>query len=233
VRKRGVEPLRVLPHRILNPARLPIPPLSRLIHARCPLYAYVTWLPKVVKVNDDRKLQFDMSKILVIEPRKILQQALRLALSPDHEVQFDVSLSDREPTAVKDYDLAIIDAAALRDANLLSTQHMRVVQGWKIPKIWIDDAQRAQAPARDKLVVLTKPIQKETLQSAVATCLGAPLTGKQNGTGAQSAKGTTGSSGTTASDSGTIQGPAIIELVDVVEELPERKSHSRQQRKTK
>jgi hypothetical protein len=29
VRKRGVEPLRVLPHRILNPARLPIPPLSR------------------------------------------------------------------------------------------------------------------------------------------------------------------------------------------------------------
>jgi hypothetical protein len=29
VRKRGVEPLRVLPHRILNPARLPVPPLSR------------------------------------------------------------------------------------------------------------------------------------------------------------------------------------------------------------
>ena len=28
VRKRGVEPLRVLPHRILNPARLPVPPLS-------------------------------------------------------------------------------------------------------------------------------------------------------------------------------------------------------------
>jgi hypothetical protein len=82
-------------------------------------------------------------------------------------------------------------------------------------------------------VVLTKPIQKETLQSAVATCLGSPLTGKQKGTGGQSAKGTTGSSGTTASDSGTIQGPAIIELVDVVEELPERKSHSRQQRKTK
>ena len=29
VRKGGLEPPRVLPHRILNPARLPIPPLSR------------------------------------------------------------------------------------------------------------------------------------------------------------------------------------------------------------
>ena len=30
-----------------------------------------------------------MSKILVVEPRKILQQAIRLALCPDHEVQLD------------------------------------------------------------------------------------------------------------------------------------------------
>lgn len=29
VRKGGLEPPRVLPHRILNPARLPIPPLAR------------------------------------------------------------------------------------------------------------------------------------------------------------------------------------------------------------
>ena len=29
VRKGGLEPPRVLPHRILNPARLPVPPLSR------------------------------------------------------------------------------------------------------------------------------------------------------------------------------------------------------------
>ena len=29
MRKGGLEPPRVLPHRILNPARLPVPPLSR------------------------------------------------------------------------------------------------------------------------------------------------------------------------------------------------------------
>jgi hypothetical protein len=174
-----------------------------------------------------------MSKILVVEPRKILQQAIRLALYPDHEVQLETNLSDKEPSAIKNFDLAIIDAAALRDVNASGAQHLRAVQGWKIPKIWIDEAERVRAPGRDKLVVLTKPIQKETLQSAVATCLGASLPAKQNGTGRRSATGTTGSSGTTASDSSTTPGATIIELVDVVEEPPERKSHNRQQRKTK
>jgi hypothetical protein len=174
-----------------------------------------------------------MSKILVVEPRKILQQAIRLALCPDHEVQLDAHLADQEPPGIKDFDLAIIDAAALRDAKMLSTGHLRAVQGWKIPKIWIDEAARVQAPGRDKSVVLTKPIQKQTLQAAVATCLGASSPGKQNGTGRQPAKGTTGSGATTASGSGTTAGPVIIDLVDVVEEPPERKSHGRQQRKTK
>jgi hypothetical protein len=174
-----------------------------------------------------------MSKILVIEPRKILQQALRLALCPDHEVELDANLSDKEPAAVKDYDLAIIDAASLREANVSSAQVLRAVQAWKIPKIWIDDDERAQAPGLEKLVVLAKPIEKETLQSAVATCLGVSLPGKQNGTGRRPAKGTTGFAGTTASDSDTTAGPPIIDLVDVVEESPERKSQGRRQRKTK
>lgn len=174
-----------------------------------------------------------MSKILVVEPRKILQQAIRLALYPDHEVQLQTNLADQEPSAIKNFDLAIIDAAALRDINVPGTQSLRAVQGWKIPKIWIDEAERMQAPARDQLVVLTKPIQKETLQSAVATCLGASLPAKQNGAGRQPAKETTGSGATAASDTGTTAGPVIIDLVDVVEESPARKSHGRQQRKTK
>jgi hypothetical protein len=177
-----------------------------------------------------------MSKILVVEPRKILQQAIRLALCQDHEVQLDASLSDTEPSAIRDFELAIIDAAALREVNVLSTQLLRAVQGWKIPKIWIDEAERVQAPSRYKLIVLTKPIQKETLQSAVSTCLGASLSSKQNGTTRLSVKRTTGSIGTTASDSITTPGATgatIIELVDVVEETAEHKSHSRQRRKTK
>jgi hypothetical protein len=174
-----------------------------------------------------------MSKILVIEPRKMLQQAICLALCPDHEVQLDANLSDKKPIAIKDYDLAIIDAAALRDTNVLNTPNLRVMEEWKIPKIWIDEAERVQAPRHNKFVVLTKPIQKETLQSAVATCLAASVAGRQNGTNRQSTQDLTGSGGTAASDSSMTAGPAIIELVDVVEEPPERKSQSRQQRKTK
>jgi hypothetical protein len=169
-----------------------------------------------------------MSKILVIEPLKMLQQAICLALCPDHEVHLD--LLDKDPIAIKDYDIAIIDAAALRNANVLNT--LRVMEEWKIPKIWIDEAERVQAPRHNKFVVLTKPIQKETLQSAVATCLGASAARRQNGAGRQPAQ-ETGSSETTASDSGAAAGPIIIDLVDVIEESPERKSQGRRQRKTK
>jgi hypothetical protein len=174
-----------------------------------------------------------MSKILVVEPRKILQQAICLALCPDHEVQLDANLSEKKPITIKDYDLAIIDAAALRDPNVPNTQNLRVLQEWKIPKIWIDEADRGQAPRGDKLVVLTKPIQKESLQAAVATCLGASLARRPNGSGRQPARETIGSGGTTVSDSGAAAGPVIIDLVDVVEESPERKSQGRQQRRTK
>jgi hypothetical protein len=173
-----------------------------------------------------------MSKILVIEPLKMLQQAICLALCPDHEVHLDTNLLDKDPIAIKDYDIAIIDAAALRNANVLNTQNMRVMEEWKIPKIWIDEAERVQGPRHNKFVVLTKPIQKETLQSAVATCLGASAARRQNGAGRQPAQETV-SSETTASDSGAAAGPIIIDLVDVIEESPERKSQGRQQRKTK
>ena len=174
-----------------------------------------------------------MGKILVIEPGKILQQALRLALCPDHEVQLYPHLFDKGAATVKDYDLAIIDAAGLREANAAGAEVLLAAQTWEIPKIWIDDDERAQSSDRDRLVVLAKPIQKDTLQAAIATCLSAPSAGKQNGSGRQSAQGATGASGEGAGDSSTTQSPVIIDLVDVVEEPPERKNAGRQQRKTK
>jgi hypothetical protein len=173
-----------------------------------------------------------MSKILVVEPRKILQQALRLALCPDHEVHLDANLSDKEPAAVMEFDLAIIDAAALRQVNLPSTQVLRKVQAWTMPKIWIDEAERTQARGRDDLV-LTKPIEKDTLQAAVATCLAAALSSKQNGNSGPPAKKATRSTRTTATDRSTIAEVPIIDLVDVVEEPPAHNPYSRRQGKTK
>jgi DNA-binding NtrC family response regulator len=174
-----------------------------------------------------------MSKILVVEPRRILQQALRLALCPDHEVLLDANLSDKEPAAVKDFDLAIIDAAALREGNVPSTQVLRAVQAWKIPKIWIDEAERVQTPTRNEFRVLTKPIEKDALQAAVAICLEAASASKQNGTHSLPPKETPRSTRTAASDSSPTREATIIELVDVVEESPEPKTRNQQQRKTR
>ena len=172
-----------------------------------------------------------MSKILVVEPRNMLRQAISLALFPDHEVQMAPLLSEGSAAVAKEFDLVIIDSAALRATNSLSSQLVRTVQSWEVPTIWIDDAAARQAPARDKLVVLSGPIQKESLQSAVTKCLGASPS-KRDGTASTSAKESmaTKEVRTPASQS---SGPQIIELVDVVAEPPESRKNMKQPTKTK
>src|SRR5215510_4743398 len=113
-----------------------------------------------------------MSRILVVEPRSMLGQAISLALFPDHEVQMAALWSGSHATLAKEFDLVIIDAAALRAANTFSSRLIRAVESWTVPTIWIDDTGAREPPPRDGLVVLTGPIQKERLQSAVTECLG-------------------------------------------------------------
>lgn len=160
-----------------------------------------------------------MSRILVVEPRHILRQAISLALSRDHEVQVATGLSDSHTAESLECDLVIIDAAALRDTSYAS-RLVPTVRAWKVPTIWIDDAEGGQTPARDKLVVLNTPIQKGTLQSVVATCLGMS-SAKQNGVPDVAVKEPTTRNHETAAAAS--QGQQIIELVDVVTEPPERR----------
>jgi hypothetical protein len=171
-----------------------------------------------------------MSRVLVIEPRNILRQAISLALFPDHEVQTATFLPDGNAAAAKEFDLVIIDSAALRETSTSSSQIFRTVQGWKVPTIWIDDTGGHQAPARDNLVMLTGPIQKDTLQSAVAKCLGISSS-KQNGSVLAKERMTTKESRTVAVSQ--VTGPQVIELVDVVAEPPARRKSKKQQTKTK
>jgi hypothetical protein len=173
-----------------------------------------------------------MSRILVVEPRNILRQAIGLALFSDHEVQMAASLSDSHVTVAQEFDLVIVDSAALRATNTLSSQLVRAVQSWKVPTIWIDDTGARQAPARDKLVVLTGPIQKESLQSAVTKCLGISSS-KQNSTTSIPAKEPMATKEPRTSTASQGTGPQIIELVDVVAEPPESRKAKKQQNKTK
>jgi DNA-binding NtrC family response regulator len=173
-----------------------------------------------------------MSRILVVEPRNVLRQAISLALFPDHEVQTATFLSDSNATIAKEFDLVIIDSQALGETGNSSTQLIRTVQGWKVPTIWIDDTGGDQAHAYDQLVVLTRPIQKDTLQSAVAKCLGMSSS-KQNGITsiAVTERMTTKEATTVATP--RVTGPQVIELVDVVAEPPPRRNSKKQQTKTK
>jgi DNA-binding NtrC family response regulator len=159
-----------------------------------------------------------MSRILVVEPRHILRQAISLALSRDHEVQVATDLSDSHVAAAPGCDLVIIDAAALRDTSFAS-RLVPAVQAWKIPTIWIDETGAGQTPARDKLVVLNTPIQKDNLQAVVATCLGMS-SAKQDNAKAAVTEPMTRNHETTAT---ATQGPQVIELVDVVAEPPGRR----------
>ncbi len=179
-----------------------------------------------------------MSRILIIEPQKILQQAIVLFLFPDHEVEVNENVPEKETQVVKDFDLAIVDAAALREANMLGAQQARTVEGWKIPTIWIDDAAGAQSPAAKQLVMLGRPVQRDALQAAMAKCLGTSSSSKQNGIASLSATDRIPSLETTieetsAADAVQVAGSPVIELVDVVEEEPERKKNRKQQRKNK
>jgi len=173
-----------------------------------------------------------MSRILVVEPRNILRQAISLALFPDHEVQTATFLSDSNAAVAKEFDLVIIDSAALHETKTLNNQILRAVQGWKVPTIWIDDTGGRQPPGRDNLVILTGPIQKDTLQSAVAKCLGISSS-KQNGTAGILAKEPMATKETRTATASQGTGPQIIELVDVVAEPPESRKNKKQQTKTK
>jgi hypothetical protein len=168
-----------------------------------------------------------MSRILVIEPRNILRQAINLALFPDHEVHMTASLSDNHVTVAQEFDLIIVDSAALRATNTLSSQLVRAVQSWTVPTVWIDDTGARQAPVRDKLVVLTGPIQKESLQSAVTKCLGISSS-KQNSTTSVPVKEPIATKEPTTATTPQNTGPQIIELVDVVAEPPESRKNKKQ-----
>jgi hypothetical protein len=142
-----------------------------------------------------------MSKVLVIEPYRILQQALAIALYPEHDVQLiDIIPESLDP---KDFDAAIMDAASLREKSGLNAQELQTVHGWKLPMIWIDDEASGEESARNKVVILKQPISRKALMAAVAECLGETAKGKSTGPTART------------------EPDKFIELTDVVEEGPE------------
>jgi hypothetical protein len=162
-----------------------------------------------------------MSRILVIQPHKMLQHAFSVALFPEHQVQVMEMIPDS--LAVKEFDAVVVDAGALRERNSLAASELRNVQGWKIPTVWIEQETDAQAPVREELVVVDRPTGKEALRKALAECLGAAEAALTT----ESAKGQLGSSPATDAKEN------VIELVEVVEESSALETSKEPHKKTK
>ncbi|HEU4341613.1 MAG TPA: hypothetical protein VFU31_08590 [Candidatus Binatia bacterium] len=165
-----------------------------------------------------------MSKILVIEPHRILQQAISLSLFPDHEVQIMASMPDA--ALPKEFDLVILDAASLRAKDALGSATSRWLQNWGGPVVWLDHDDGESKPQREKLIVIQSPLNKERLLAAVAESLGllspanssvAIEPGKDSAAGRKKRVARARETDAVAEQ----ENVAFIELVDVVDEEPE------------
>jgi hypothetical protein len=156
-----------------------------------------------------------MSKILLIEPDKMLRQAFGVALFPEHQV---IQAIDAIPdTLPNDADAVIVDIAAMRMKRLLSDRSIRVVEACKLPIVWIDSEMAEPAPRRKQIVRLCGPVVKEALCHALAQCLeesgrpkpNAATKAKPAGVGRMNSKERGGGN--------NVASTTYIDLVDVVE----------------
>jgi hypothetical protein len=159
-----------------------------------------------------------MSKILVIEPYRILQQGIAISLYPENDVQLKDTVP--ENLASSDFDAAIVDAASLRESNALDAAALRAIQGWKLPTIWIEDQASGQVPHRGQDLTLQRPIGRQALMAALRECLGPASGAKANAALAERSEGRRNSSKGTVKEitSGGAGRTEPIELTDIVEE---------------
>jgi hypothetical protein len=152
-----------------------------------------------------------MGKILLIEPHRVLQQAIALSLFPGHDVRVEDGAGASTAAVLDGMDLVIVDAAALRASSRLSPELARAIQGSSIPTLWIEENESADPPKRDKLVVVMTPIENAAFQSALADLLSGSHPRQERRKAAPGEQKTQAAKGEKAQ-------PEPIELVEIVEE---------------
>jgi hypothetical protein len=163
-----------------------------------------------------------MGKIVLIEPRKVLQQAIALSLFPEHDVQVKETVDAAEINAFHDIDLLVVDAAGLRENEKLSPEINRAIQDSKVPTMWIEEGESNHPPKREKLAVVMKPIDSAAFQSAL-TILLSPSSAKKEpqkkaAPAEQKAEKSKGGAKKVARGTAEQSAADLIDLVEVVEE---------------
>ena len=173
-----------------------------------------------------------MGKVFLIEPLKVLRQAITLFLFPEHDVTGKGDIGASEVAGFKDYDLLIVDAAALRERNSLTPDIIRAIQGCKTPTVWLEEDPSSHTVKREKLVIVKKPIEKEPFQLAVAALLSPPGHARERigSLVAATSKGTAKKGSGETSEQSAFR---FIDLVDVVDDKPPPKQGKKAPRKSK
>ena len=158
-----------------------------------------------------------MSKILVVQPHKMLQYAAIACLAPEHDVTVVGSLPATQTVAA--YDIVIVeDALAVKFAPLSS--YGRADRKFAI--IQLKGEKPGESPGDSRLLTLNGPITRDNLRAAVNRALTGDVLATANATPKKPAsqsrsKKATGSSGVPQKNDQT-GAPNVIELVEVVGE---------------
>jgi hypothetical protein len=152
----------------------------------------------------------------------MLQQAFVIALFPEHHVRVLEKIPEAEPAET---DLVIVDAAALCERGSLPALDIGAVQSWRIPVVWIGAEVVSGLAASKNLARLSAPVKRDALRSAVTEGLRAPPADHGSAQRAEkrfdsvvAAKKKTSEPKLDSVTGG--QDQKIIELVDVIEEVP-------------
>jgi hypothetical protein len=163
-----------------------------------------------------------MGKVVLIEPHKVLQQAIALSLFPEHDVHVQEAVNASDIGAFGEVDLLVVDAAALREANKLSPELNRAIENSAIPTMWIEEDESNPPPKREKLAVVVKPIESAAFQSALTALLSPSSARKEPQRKAAPAKQkiekSKGGAKKAARGRAEQSEADLIELVEVVEE---------------
>jgi hypothetical protein len=161
-----------------------------------------------------------MSRILLIEPYRLLQHAFTAALFAEHEL----AIAEAVPDTVRGADLVILDAAALRERGLLSGMEPGMIQRWQVPVVWLDADDQAEVPGAGTIIRAKLPVDKAALKQALLAARAAsvepiaptrPTLLRRDERVSKSPKAKQPEMSSVAGESKE----NIIELVDVVEEV--------------
>lgn len=109
-----------------------------------------------------------MSKILIVEPQRMLQHALVAALAPEYELQLVAELGK----VGAEFDAQVVDVAALRAAGAWNQQALTALKITQLPTVLLDGAEPVEITERAGLVRLQAPIDRDGLRAALRQCLG-------------------------------------------------------------